>query len=140
MYYFYSEDLLEDSMLGEDDEEDLEALIEACNSQVERPAMNQGPSLSNQRQGQPTRQGSTSTREEFTQQNLSRLLEQQNVLFGIITQQSQQQIEKTNEGSKRKAREEVNYAPQEPVLLLEENYRIEDDAHSKIDTRSRMLL
>ena len=127
-------------MLGEDEEEDLEALIEACNSQVDRPAMNQGPILNDQRLGQSSRQGATSTREDLTQQNLSRLLEQQNVLFGIITQQSQQQMEKTSEGNKRKAREEVNYAPQEPVLLLEENYRIEDDAHSKIDTRSRMFI
>ena len=43
-------------MLGEDEEEDLEALIEACNSQVDRPAMNQGPILSDQRLGQSTRQ------------------------------------------------------------------------------------
>ena len=125
-------------MLGGDDEdEDLEALINSCNDQIDqRPEMQQG---SSQEQGMPSGRAPRIRRDEMSQAdlNMSRLLEQNNRLFEIITKQ---QEERKEESSKRKGREEINYSPEQPVLLLEESYYLEDDAHSKIDTKLRQRL
>ena len=61
------------------------------------------------------------------------LIDQNNRLMEMVKQQ-------TEEPAKRKEREEVSYATQEPVLLFYESYQIEDDAHDKIDTFLRQNL
>ena len=42
--------------------------------------------------------------------------------------------------AKRKSKEETISTPQEPIMFLEEAYRIEDDAHETIDTKLRQKL
>lgn len=48
--------------------------------------------------------------------------------------------EKEEGAVKRKSKEESTVSPQEPVLFLEESYKIEDDAHETIDTKLRQRL
>ena len=48
--------------------------------------------------------------------------------------------EKEEGAVKRKSKEESTMSPQEPVLFLEESYKIEDDAHETIDTKLRQRL
>ena len=52
------------------------------------------------------------------------LIDQNNRLMEMVRH-------KGEESSKRKAKEEVSYAAQEPVMLFYEAYKIEDDAHEK---------
>ena len=65
------------------------------------------------------------------------MLQQTSKLIEIISNQHQRTEE---DGQKRKKGEEINYNPQEPVLLFEESYKIEDDGHNKIDTSLRQRL
>ena len=70
---------------GDDDDEDLEALINSCNDQIDqRPEMQQG---SSQEQGMSSGRPPRIRRDEMSQAdlNMSRLLEQNNRLFVIIT-------------------------------------------------------
>ena len=135
----------DDSMLGGEEDEDLEALVADCTSQVEavtrvsqsqRPLLQEPPS----RVQEPVHGSTVLQHEEFNQTHLSRLLEQNSKLFEIITRQQEQQGESSNNNDKRKFRDDISYNPQGPVLLLEEAYHLEDDAHSKIDTRLRQRL
>ena len=41
---------------------------------------------------------------------------------------------------KRKNRDEPSMTPQEPIMFLEESYRIEDDGHETLDTKLRQKL
>ena len=132
-------------MLGGEEDEDLEALVADCTSQVEavtrvsqsqRPLLQEPPS----RVQEPVHGSTVLQHEEFNQTHLSRLLEQNSKLFEIITRQQEQQGESSNNNDKRKFRDDISYNPQGPVLLLEEAYHLEDDAHSKIDTRLRQRL
>ena len=145
----FTSDIIEDSMLGGEEEDDIEDLVAQCTNQVEpvlRPA--QGTRQETQQlfprqaevpsQLQPVSQpGPTHPSAEASQ--ISRLLEQNNKLFEIITKQ-QGKEEDRDDSSKRKFRDDISYNPQSPVLLLEESYRIEDDAHRVIDTRLRQRL
>ena len=54
-------------------------------------------------------------------------------LIEVVTRQQDDQKQEEGLG-KRKNMEDISYQPQEPVLLLEESYRIEDDGHGKVDT------
>ena len=65
------------------------------------------------------------------------MLEQNHKLIELMSKQQQQSSE---EGHKRKFRDEVNFAVQGPTLLLEPNYRLEDDAHVKLDLSLRQKL
>ena len=44
------------------------------------------------------------------------------------------------EATKRKNKEESTTTPQEPIMILEESYRIEDDGHETLDTKLRQRL
>ena len=132
-------------MLGGDEDDDLEALVADCTSQVEavtRVSHNQRPLVSEtpvQVPG-PIHGNATVLGEDLNQTHLSRLLEQNSKLFEIITRQQEQQGESSSNNDKRKFRDDISYNPQGPVLLLEEAYHLEDGAHSKIDTRLRQRL
>ena len=54
-------------------------------------------------------------------------------LIEVVTKQQEEGYEEGQ--AKRKTRESTSYQPEEPLLLLEESYRIEDDGHTILDTR-----
>ena len=120
-------------MLGGDDaDDDLDDILEECNRQPD-VNINFG-----EQQQQATSQGierpSTSRLQDGgTDPTIQAILKQNEMLMAAFLNQSQG-------SSKRKTQEEVSYTPEEPVLLLEEAYRIEDDAHERIDTRLRQRL
>ena len=130
---------MNDSRLGLDDgETDLEQLVEDCNNQVERPDM----SPRQQSSGRLNREGSAGENAPTGGRGISinqmqLMLEQNHKLIELMSKQQQQNSE---EGNKRKFRDEVNFAVQGPTLLLETNYRLEDDAHSKLDLSLRQKL
>ena len=69
----------------------------------------------------------------FLDPTVRALLDQNNRLMEMMKQQS-------DEPSKRKEKDDVNYSTQNPVMFFNEAYRIEDDAHEKIDTFLRQNL
>ena len=131
---------------GEDDEDDeLQELVRACGSQAEPPRLRLVENVrgSEEEPARETSSGLTATEATPQQQpgpsgmfldpTVRALIDQNNRLMEMVKQQ-------TEEPAKRKEREEVSYATQEPVLLFYESYRIEDDAHDKIDTFLRQNL
>ena len=138
---------------GEDD--DLEALLEECGAVVERPHLvaqtEVRPTLTRvQEVTVPSRtldpalqiQGPSNTpsRDGKLADSIERLVMQNNELLKLVAERQ----DPANEGasssqSKRKSREEV-YDPEEPVLLMMENYKVEDDGHYNLDTKLRQLL
>ena len=137
--------MLEDSMLGggDEDDEDLQELISACRNQVEAPAVISQEShggLGDQQQeasGECSQSGQVQIHAQasasFMDPTVRALIDQNNRLMEMVRH-------KGEESSKRKAKEEVSYAAQEPVMLFYEAYKIEDDAHEKIDTFLRQSL
>ena len=119
-------------MLGGDDD-DLEALLEDCGDQVDRPRVRVGAERLNQITVQPQAQGLG-----MLVESINSLVKQNNELMRREERQNDSRIEETR--GKRKEREETNYQPQEPILLLEESYRLEDDGHTVVDTLLRQKL
>ena len=129
-------------MLGGDEDDDLQELLSRRNTQVERPSLAARPS------GQQTQRVTRDRSSPMTTpaaesaggvsgKQVSAMIQQTSKLIEIISNQHQRTDE---DGHKRKKGEEINYNPQEPVLLFEESYKIEDDGHSKIDTSLRQRL
>ena len=67
------------------------------------------------------------------------------VAIQALTQLSKDMVEVVREGrrvdgegqgGKRKIKDNISYHPQEPVLFLERNYHIEDDAHDRLDLKA----
>ena len=129
-------------MLGggdDEDDEELQEILRACGNQVEAPQVRQLPAPhddqsssrvpSQEQLGQP-QQGTSGM---FLDPTVRALLDQNNRLMEMVKQQS-------DEPNKRKDKEEVNYSTQDPVMFFHEAYRIEDDAHDKIDTFLRQSL
>ena len=120
-------------MLGGDDD-NLEALLEDCGSQVDRPRVRLGAErLTGHITAQPQTQGLG-----MLVESINSLVKQNNELMRRDERQSESRAEETK--GKRKDREETNYQPQEPILLLEESYRLEDDGHTTVDTLLRQKL
>ena len=130
-------------MLGGDEEDNLEDLIADCNNQVERPnPFNRDP------QDRPT-QGSSSSPQDSNQalQNapcqssvdptVRALIAQNNRLQGLMENMVKQTQGHEN---KRKCKDDVSLTPEEPLLIVEEAYKLEDDKHDKVDTRLRQRL
>ena len=71
-----------------------------------------------------------------------RRIEMQEKTIGLLTSLLQdKEANKEKEGqAKRKLKEDTMSGPQEPILFLEEAYRIEDDGHETIDTKLRQKL
>ena len=132
---------------GDEDDEDLQELILACRNQVEGPLVRlQGGnhsvqeqetagegSQSGQSQGQAIQSLDHRPSTWFMDPTIRALLDQNNRLMEMVRS-------KGEESTKRKVKEEVSYATQEPVMLFFEAYKIEDDAHDKIDTFLRQSL
>ena len=158
--------MLEDSMLGGDDDDDLTDLLEECENQVAGPQMrsremeppNTGASCSSApiRGTEPSytsmiarvsQAGATAATnvsgnnpgEAHFAVAIEALIKHSKEMVEVIKGQQDRSTEEEG-GSKRKGREEVSYHPQEPVLLVEESYKIEDDAHEHLDTRLRQRL
>ena len=69
------------------------------------------------------------------------LLQQSQQLTEVVkAQQEERRNEEDRCIGKRKYKEEISYHPEEPVMLFEESYRIEDDSHEVIDTSLRQRL
>ena len=70
------------------------------------------------------------------------LLIRQNQQLTDVVKGQQEERKNSEERSigKRKNKEEISYHPEEPVMLFEESYRIEDDSHEVIDTSLRQRL
>ena len=120
-------------MLGGDDaDDDLNEILEECNRQ---PDLNINFSAEPHQMSPPrTERPSTSRQQEGSSDStIQAILKQNEMLMAAFLSQSQG-------GSKRKPMEEVNYSPEDPVLLSEDAYKLEDDAHEKIDTRLRQRL
>ena len=62
------------------------------------------------------------------------LLEQNNQLMEMVRQSQ------GGESAKCKERNEVSHSPEEPVMLFDEAYHLEDDGHEKLDLRMRQCL
>ena len=139
-------------MIGGEDE-DLAELVEQCNRQVnscrastgqEQPQA--GPSRSGVGRAGPTlgdRMGPQVDCMEgavggagITGNQMKTFLEQNQKLMEMMARQNQRS---DDDGGKRK-RDEVSYIPQEPVLLVENSYKLEDDAHENIDFSLRQKL
>jgi hypothetical protein len=65
---------------------------------------------------------------------------QQELIETLVKKVGERSSDAEESSSKRKASTEISYHPQEPFLFLEESYKIEDDAHEKIDTILRQRL
>ena len=143
--------MLEDSMLGGSDD-DIDDLLEDCIVQVDGP-----PLLQRGHSGRVPGEGNSST-DVGTGSSCST----SNPVVGVrgdltvaiqalvepLIQQSKMMVEAVREsrrmdddlGGKRKMREDISYYPQEPVMLLESSYKIQDDAHDTLDLRLRQRL
>ena len=121
---------------GDDNNDDLADLLAECGNQV-NPPVARGPPPPLPPPGTATggfsRSSDSQRHMTSTDATVKAVLDQNNRLMEALLGQSQE-----SEG-KRKTRE-VSYSPQEPVLLLDECYRLEDDAHDKIDTKLRQKL
>ena len=118
---------------GEDDDDDLEEILQECNAQP-----NLQINFGNVDESAPLNareEPSTSDKPEagLADPTIKAILKQNEMLMAAILNQSQGP-------EKRKTQEEVNYSQEDPILLFEESYRLEDDAHEKIDTRLRQRL
>ena len=149
---FILEISLEDSMIGGDeDENDLAALLEECGNMVDRPAVSTpGPEPGPSRQQIPRiEHGSGSS--EGTHQgigvgqggmttNMEKLLEQNSQLIQLSAAEKQAGSSGSEGQGKRRRKEDELLLFQDPVLLLDDGYRIEDDAHEVIDFSLRQKL
>ena len=117
-------------MLG-DDEEDLRELVEACSNQVERPDIRDRDAVSRQ---QPPVASTSAGGAGGIDPTVKALLEQNNQLMEMVRQA------KDGESSKRKERQEVSHSPEEPIMLFDEAYHLEDDGHEKLDLKLRQRL
>ena len=126
-------------MLG-DVEDDLEDLLEECGNQVDRPHM------AREDEERPEREIRTGGTQQQNPEGIGRLVEsinslvQQNSELLRLGNDRQGTSRDMESQGKRKDREETNLHPQEPILLLEPSYRIEDDAHTVLDTHLRQKL
>ena len=150
------------------DEDDQDALLQECGAVVERPQMNMGGSnevarstQGGSRQGDqrslvrvaevsqgmrdtmthPVASGSGISNDGGLADSINRLLHQNNELLKMVAEKSQPSgdLESGGQRAKRKTRDE-NYEPEDPVLILEESYRIEDDGHTILDTLLRQRI
>ena len=72
---------------------------------------------------------------------LKRLEMQDRTLDLLTSLLKEKESSREKEGQvKRKSKEETVSSPQEPIMFLEEAYRIEDDGHETIDTKLRQKL
>ena len=72
--------------------------------------------------------------------SIERLVMQNNELLKLVAERQDPVSEGASVSlNKRKSREEV-YDPEEPVLLMMENYKVEDDGHYTLDTKLRQML
>ena len=82
----------------------------------------------------------------FTDSLVQKMLEQQvmqektmNMVVSLL-QEKEASKEKEDSHAKRRHKEEATTSPQEPIMFLEESYRIEDDGHETLDTKLRQKL
>ena len=61
-------------------------------------------------------------------------------MMATLLKDSQATKDKEEGQAKRKNKEESTTSPQEPIMILEESYRIEDDGHETLDTKLRQRL
>ena len=122
-------------MLGGDDADDLDNIINECNNQPERVGLFRASAEASHMQAREeavtTPQLSSTNNDSATVQAL--LAQNSKLMEALLSQNQTVEV-------KRKAQEEVSYSPQDPILLFEEAYRLEDDAHEKIDTHLRQKL
>ena len=62
-----------------------------------------------------------------------------NIMLSVIRDKTDGK-EKDEPNGKRKSKEEPSMTPQEPVMFLDEAYRIEDNGHDTLDTKLRQKL
>ena len=87
-----------------------------------------------------TRQAAVTPNPYKSASRVDQLASMVEVLVNVVKRQQEERKRNEDGRVKRKDKDDVNYQPQEPVLLLEESYRIEDDAHERVDTRLRQRL
>lgn len=63
-----------------------------------------------------------------------------NLMLSVIRGKTNGSKREEEHGVKSKSRDEPSMTPQEPVMFLEESYRIEDDGHKTLDTKLRQKL
>ena len=61
-------------------------------------------------------------------------------MMASLLQDREASRDKEEGQAKRKNKEESTTSPQEPIMILEESYRIEDDGHETLDTKLRQRL
>ena len=145
--FFLDMESPEDSMIG-GEEDDLEDILEELGSAVERPNLIQRVATSSSATGplEETRPLETSeqapraghSRDNKLADSIERLVTQNNELLKLVAERQERPREEGS-GAKRKVKDEV-YDPEEPVLLLMENYKIEDDGHYTMDTKLRQMI
>ena len=125
-------------MLG-GDEDDLDDLLRDCGNQIERPEMVEQSSA----RGESSNRVSTNRLDtppgpsNISSTQLAQIIEQNAMLINLVAKQAKRPEDET---PKRKAKEEVSLHAEEPTLLEIESYKIEDNAHDKVDTLLRQML
>ena len=79
----------------------------------------------------------------YSSSEVQKMLQNQEKTMSLVVSLLQEKAdtrEKEESLVKRKNKEESTVSPQEPVMFLEEAYKIEDDAHETIDTKLRQRL
>ena len=129
-------------------EDDIDELLEACGTVVDRPPA-RGPSSSqggsqvctSRVAAEPlpasTNQGGAAN--EHILSSISSVLQQSNQLMAMMMKKGDESKGEEDNTRKRKLKED-NHNPEEPIMLLEESYRLEDDAHQAIDFKLRQRL
>ena len=126
-------------------EDNIQELLEACGSVVDRQPARVSQVLT---QGEPTRavaelipshttQGSAANQQILS--SISSVLQQSNQLMAMMMRKDGESKGEEDTSRKRKLKED-NHSPEEPIMLLEESYRLEDDAHQTIDFKLRQRL
>ena len=130
---------------GEDD--DLEALIEECRTQVDTPPLmtgrTRGPTPERDSQIQGTSQegsrletpSNSSQEQNHLTSSLAKFIEHTGKLVEALSNKD----ERSREG-KRRLKEEVNLYPQDPILLSDPAYKLEDDGQDVLDLALRQKL
>ena len=123
-------------MLGGEEEDDMQALAEEINNQVDRPRMvpGEGRQQSSPMRDRPSTSG---TQQQDYASSMQHLLSQNNRLLELLTRQHEQR--EPGEKEKKRKKEEKSYDPEDAVLL-QLDYHINDDGHEKIEWKLRQMI
>ena len=91
---------------------------------------------------EPSNSSSNSLVQAMLQQQQQQRIFQEKTfsMISSLLQDKETSRDKEESQTKRKNKEESTTSPQEPIMILEESYRIKDDGHKTLDTKLRQRL